>query len=133
MGFDSSDPLLSAIDSGKVDGSILQDPYKIGLSERVDSGAAPAQLEGGGGARLLGGVEAVSAAAELSDPYRLGLLGTLALMPSLEACDPAQAKTWWTGEHVITQTNRKALSTRNCTTPRRRPRVMLRPVYLKRR
>src|SRR5919204_2406971 len=30
MGFDSSEPLLQAVENGEVDGLILQDPYRMG-------------------------------------------------------------------------------------------------------
>ena len=91
MGFDSSEPLLQAVESGEVDGLILQ------------------------------------------DPYRMGYLGTWAIVQHLRDQEIDGALDYSTGEYVITKENVRepatlelhsatAQASRTITTPKLRPR-----------
>jgi len=133
MGFDSSEPLLRAVESGDIEGLILQDPYKMGymgvwtLVQHVEgydvrgNRTLPAAMAAG----FLG----------TDDPLKTAYFGSQPLLPDLQGIDrrSADPQVLSTGEHVITLDNLHAASTRELFDPvYQEKRTLLRPLYPRR-
>jgi ribose transport system substrate-binding protein len=135
MGFDSSEPLLQAIEVGDIEGLIVQDPYKMGflgvwtLVQHICGSDV-------GGNRAGEVAELVSGFSGLWQTNVLGAAGIHALLPDLMGVDRRNPdpKVLSTGEHLITRENLSAIAIRQLFVPElQERRNLIRPTYLKRR
>jgi ribose transport system substrate-binding protein len=133
MGFDSSEPLLRAVDAGDIEGLILQDPYKMGymgvwtLAHHIEgyevrgNQALPAALAAGFVA--------------MDDPFKSAYVGSLPFLADLQGIDRRNVDplVLSTGEHVITRENLHATSTRELFDPVfQEKRALIQPLYPRR-
>jgi ribose transport system substrate-binding protein len=154
MGFDSSEPLLRAVEAGDIEGLILQDPYKMGymgvwtLVHHIKgydvrgNYALPAALVAsylGMDAPLKTGYFGLPFwGLSLPPPFVADLQGInrprtgIIIGSTAEVFDPT-LQVLSTGEHVITRENLHAASTRELFDPSfQEKRTLIQPLYPKR-
>jgi ribose transport system substrate-binding protein len=133
MGFDSSEPLLRAVEAGDIEGLILQDPYKMGY---MGVWTLVHHIEGydvRGNPALPAALAASSVAVD--DPFKTAYFACRPVLADLQGVDrhSRDAQVLSTGEHVITLNNLHTASTRELFDPVfQEKRVLVQPLYPKR-
>jgi ribose transport system substrate-binding protein len=133
MGFDSSEPLLRAVEAGDIEGLILQDPYKMGY---MGVWTLVHHLKGydvRGNRELPAALTASSLATP--DLFKTAYFSCQPILADLEGIDgrSPNPQVLSTGEHVITLDNLHETSTRALFDPRyQEQRTLIQPLYPKR-